>query len=111
MRVLQSKPHFHIAKIAERSDERGGRLVWLSEGYLVIARVGVQETVELTPSHEVYNLVNTGKGKWIFWACLVQAHVVNAHTPFPLLSWYKNQIRYPVWVLHFLNVSSSKEPC
>jgi hypothetical protein len=35
-RVLQSEQHFHIAKIAERSDERGGRLVGVGEGYLVI---------------------------------------------------------------------------
>jgi hypothetical protein len=34
--VLQSEQHFHIAKIAQRSDECGGRLVYLGEVYLVI---------------------------------------------------------------------------
>jgi hypothetical protein len=34
--ILQSEQHFHIAKTAEGGDERGGGLVCLSEGYLVI---------------------------------------------------------------------------
>jgi hypothetical protein len=36
-RVLQSKRKFHIAKTTKRSNERGGRLIHLGEGYLVIA--------------------------------------------------------------------------
>jgi hypothetical protein len=42
------------------------------------------ETQELTPGHEVYNLVNTGKGEWIFLTFLVQACVVNTHSPFSI---------------------------
>jgi hypothetical protein len=34
--ILQSEWHFHIAKTTERSDKRGGGLVCLGEGYLVI---------------------------------------------------------------------------
>jgi hypothetical protein len=101
--VLQSDRHFYIAKITERSDERGGRLVCLGVGYLVITRVGMQETQELTPCNEVYNLVNARKGKWIFRTCLVQARVVNAHPPFSILLWYKNRICYLVRVLDFFN--------
>jgi hypothetical protein len=41
-------------------------MVYLSKWYLVITRVRVQETQELTPGYEVYKLVNTGKGKGSF---------------------------------------------
>jgi hypothetical protein len=35
--VLQSEQHFYVAKIVERSDERGDGLVHFIEGYLVIS--------------------------------------------------------------------------
>jgi hypothetical protein len=108
-RVLQSERQFYIAKIVERSDERGGRLVCPSEGYLVITSVGIQETYEFAPGREVYNFVNTGKGKWIFRTSLVHACVVNAHPPLPILLWYKHQICYPDRVLDILNEASSQE--
>jgi hypothetical protein len=69
--VLQSEWHLHIAKATERSAKRDGRLVCFGKEYLVITRVGVKETQELTPDREVYNLVNTGKVEWIRRACLV----------------------------------------
>jgi hypothetical protein len=43
-RVLQFKWHFYVVKTTKGGDECGGRLVHLSEGYLVITLVGVQET-------------------------------------------------------------------
>jgi hypothetical protein len=54
---------FLPSKTSKGSDECGGGLVHLSEGCLVISRVGIQETQELTPSPEIHDLVNTGKGK------------------------------------------------
>jgi hypothetical protein len=75
----------------------------------VITRVSVQKTQELTPSHEVYGLVNTGKGEWIFRTCLVQDCIVNTHPPFPILLLYKNQICYQVRVLDFFNEANSQE--
>jgi hypothetical protein len=45
------------------SDERGGWLVRLGEGYLVIARVGIQKAQELTSGCEIYDLVDAEKRK------------------------------------------------
>jgi hypothetical protein len=64
--VLQSKRHFHIAKIVIKGDEHGGGLVSLDEGYLVITRVCIQETQELATGSEVDDLINIGKGEQIF---------------------------------------------
>jgi hypothetical protein len=61
-RVLQSGRYFHIAKTTEGIDEYGNGLVHLGEGNMVITRVGIQETQELRPNSEVYNLVDAGKG-------------------------------------------------
>jgi hypothetical protein len=85
-------------------DQCGGGLIYLGEGYLVI--VGIKKTREFTSGHEIYDLINVGKGKQIFQTCLSQARVVNAHPPFPILFWYKNLICYPVWVLDFFNKAS-----
>jgi hypothetical protein len=61
--VLLSERHFYVAKIGERSDEYGGRLVRLSEGYLVTAQVGILKAQELTSSSEIYDLVYVRKRK------------------------------------------------
>jgi hypothetical protein len=68
--ILQSARHFHVAKTTEGGDECGGSLVCLSEGYLVVTRVGVQETHEFAPGSEVKDLADLGKGERIFWTCL-----------------------------------------
>jgi hypothetical protein len=104
--VLQFIRHFYVAKAAERSDERGGGLVHLGEGYLVKTRVSIQENQELTPGCEINNLVYAGKRKRILQTCVVQARVVKAHPPFPILFLYKNRICYPAWVLDFFDEAS-----
>jgi hypothetical protein len=76
----------------------------------VITRVGIQETQELSSDHEVYNLVNAGKGEQIFRTCLVQARVVNTNSPLSILFWYKNQICFLVRVLDLFSKANGQEP-
>jgi hypothetical protein len=38
--ILQNERHFYVAKAPEWSNEWGGGLVCLGEGYLVVAQVG-----------------------------------------------------------------------
>jgi hypothetical protein len=44
------------------SDERGCRLVRLSERYLMIPRIGIQKTQDLISDREIYDLVYAGRG-------------------------------------------------
>jgi hypothetical protein len=81
-------------------------LVHLGESYLVIVRVGIQKTNELTSGCEIYDLVYARKRKWVFQTCVVQVHVVNTHPSFHILFWYKNRVGYPVWVLDFHDKAS-----
>jgi hypothetical protein len=57
----------------------------------------------VTPGSEVNDLVDAGRGKMIFRTCLVLAHVIDTHPPFPVLLWYKTWIGYPVRVLYLFN--------
>jgi hypothetical protein len=83
---------FLCSKSSRRCDEHGGRLVHLGEGYLVIARVGIQKTQELAPGLEIYDLVYASERKRIFWTSLLRARVVNTRPPFPILFRYKNWV-------------------
>jgi hypothetical protein len=62
---------FYVAKTPEGSDKRGGGLVHLGEGYLVVTRVGVQKTQEFTPGSDVYDLVYVGERERILRASFV----------------------------------------
>ena len=55
--VLESEGHGGIAILIERRDERRFDLVVLFEGYLVIARVTIEEGEQFTAGGGVYNLV------------------------------------------------------
>jgi hypothetical protein len=89
-------------KTAKGGDERGGELVHLREGYLVVTQVGVQKTQELATGGEVNDLVNSEERERIFQTCLVQTCVVHTHLPFSILLWHKNWIGCLVWVLNLL---------
>jgi hypothetical protein len=60
-RVLSSEWHFYVAEASEGSDEHGGGLVYLDEGYLEVTQVGIQKTHEFAPGSEVYNLLDSGE--------------------------------------------------
>jgi hypothetical protein len=107
--ILQPEHHFYIAKTTEGCDECGGRLVHLGNGYLVVARVGIQKTYELTPHSKVYNLVNSGERERILHACLVQACVIYTHSPLLILFRHKGWVHYLVWVMILLNKASGQE--
>jgi hypothetical protein len=109
-RVLYPERHLHITEATEGSNEHGGGLVHISEGYLVVAWVGILETQEFTPGNEVHDLVDSWERERILWACLVQACVIYAHPPFPILSCHKYQIGCPIWVIHFFHKAISQKP-
>jgi hypothetical protein len=48
-------------------------------------------------------LIDPGKPKGIFLACLIKIGIINTHRPIFILSGYKNGIGDPIRVLHFFN--------
>jgi hypothetical protein len=58
----------------------------------VITRVGIQKALEVAPSGEVHDLVDSQKRERVLWACLVQARVAYTHSPLPTLFGHENYI-------------------
>jgi hypothetical protein len=75
----------------------------------VVAQVGVQKTLELTPGSKVNDLVDLRKRERIPQTLLIQACVINTHLPLLVLLWH-NWIGYPVRVLNILDEASSQKP-
>ena len=84
--VFESEGHGGVAIRTERHDERCLDLVVLLEGYLVVARVIVEEGEQFTASGGVYNLVYLRQTKGVFRAVFVEIGVINAHSPFFFLT-------------------------
>jgi hypothetical protein len=51
----------------------------------------------------VYNLIDLGQPKGIFFACLIKISIINTHPPIFILFRYKNGIGEPIRVVHFFN--------
>ena len=83
--VLESKGHGGIAIRTKRCDERRLDLVVLLKGYLVIARVIVEEGEQFTASGGVYNLVYPRQAEGIFGAVFVKISIINTYSPFFIL--------------------------
>ena len=66
-------------------DERCFDLVVLFEGYLVIARVTVEEGEEFAAGGGVYNLIYPWQTEGVFRAVFVMISVINTHSPFFIL--------------------------
>jgi hypothetical protein len=69
------------------------------------------ETKSLTADCGVDDLVNLRKGEWVFGAGLVEAGIVNAHSPFPILLLDQDGVGQPIGVLDLFNEAGVQEPC
>lgn len=65
-------------------------MIFWGHGYLVVARIYIQEGQPLVADDGVNHLVNLWKWIVAFWACLVEIGVVEAHLPVPVLFHYDN---------------------
>ena len=84
-----------------------GCLLFIGQGHggLVVSGEGVQEGEHSLSSSGVYNLVYLWQMETVFWACIIEVGVIDAHPPFAFLFGYHYYIRQPVRILHFSNES------
>src|SRR3954471_3743195 len=99
--ILQTKWHGDITISPERGYECSFYLIFHSQHDLVIASCGIQKRQQLVAGRRVNHLINTGQSKWIFWARLVQASVIDTHTPSLVLLQHEDWICQPLGVKHF----------
>ena len=83
--VLESEGHGGVAVCTEGCHERCLDLVFFLEGYLVIARVTVEEGEQFIASSGVYNHIYSRQTEGVFRALYVEISVINAHSPFFIL--------------------------
>jgi hypothetical protein len=76
---------------------------------LVIARVGIQKREDSAPRCEINYLVYARQRERILRTRLVKVSIVNTHSPFPILIFYKDEIGKLVGVIHFLDETSCQE--
>ena len=86
--ILQTKWHYFVVIIPNRSNKRIFFLIVQGQRDLMITLKSVQETHPRMADSNVYQLIDLGHGEWIFRANLIQIREINAHSPFPALLLY-----------------------
>ena len=75
----------------------------------MVPRVCIKEAQGFAPQGQVDYLIYAWQRKQILRACLIEAGVVNTHSPFPAFLFYKNGIGQPLWVVYFLDETGNQE--
>ena len=83
--VLEAKQHGGVVEGAKEGDEGCDQLVGGVHHDLVVLGVHVQKAEGLIAGSGVDHLVNPWKGEWVLGTGLVEASVVDANSPFPIL--------------------------
>ena len=76
---------------------------------MIITQESVYEVEELVASSGIHYEVDSGQGKTIFRASLVNIGKVNAKSPFSICLLDKNHISQQVGIIYFLDSSGLKE--
>src|SRR3954469_17579906 len=105
--ILQTKRHGDITISPERGYECSFYLIFYNKFDLVIASCGIQKIQKLAAGRRINHLINTGQSKRIFRARLVEASVIDTHTPGLVLLHHEDWIRHPLGVKHFHDESCS----
>src|SRR3954467_1386773 len=99
--VLQTKRHGDITINPERGYECSFYLIFHSQFDPVIASCGIQKRQKFAADRRINHLINTGQSKRIFRARLIQASVIDTHTPSLVLLQHEDWICQPLGVKHF----------
>ena len=75
----------------------------------MVSREGVQEGEHPLPSSGIHNLIYPWQRETVFWACIIEVGVIDAHPPFAFLFGYHFYICQPIRVLHFPDESGFQQ--
>ena len=78
-------------------------------GDLVVFEESVQEGEHPLPSSGIHNLLYPWQRETVFWACIIEVGVIDAHPSFTFLFGYHHYICQPVQVLHFSDESGFQQ--
>ena len=72
----------------------------------MVAGVAIKKREKRAPGYRVNNLVDARERKRILRAVLVEIRVINTHSPFAVLLFYKDWICLPLWMCDFSDKTS-----
>ena len=107
--VFEFERHdFVVIKIVWRYE---GCLLFVGWGHgdLVVFGEGVQEEDHPLPSGGVHNLVYLWQRETVFWACIIEVGVIDAHLSFAFLFGHHHYICQPVRVIHLYDESGFQQ--
>ena len=107
--VFESEWHDFVAIEVMRCYEGCFFFVSRRHGDLVVFGEGVQEGEHPLPSSGVHNLIHPWQREIVFWACIIEVGVVDAHPPFAFFFGYHHYICQPVRVIHFSDESDFQQ--
>jgi hypothetical protein len=80
-----------------------------SHFHLMKTRIGIYEEQQITPGGGVYNLIYSGKWIRVFWTCLIEVGVVDAHPKLPVSLGDNDRIGQPHWMVDLLDETSLQQ--
>src|SRR3954471_21582438 len=104
--TFEPKRHRHIAEGSKGSYERRLLLVLNCHFNLMIAGVCIQETQTLTTHRSINDLINTGEGKRIRRAGLIEISIIRTHAPGAVFLKDQHRISKPLRVENFNDETS-----
>jgi hypothetical protein len=72
-------------------------------------RIGIYEGQQVAPGGGVYNLIYSRKWIGVFWTCLIETGVVDAHPKLPVSLWGYDRIGQPHWVVDLFYEASLQQ--
>jgi hypothetical protein len=72
-------------------------------------RIGFYEGQQVTPVGGVYNLIYSRKRIRVFWTCVIEIGVVDAHPKLPVSLWDNDRIGQPHWVVDLFDEASLQQ--
>jgi hypothetical protein len=73
---------------------------------LIKIGIGIYERQQVAPGGRVYNLIYSRKWIGVFWTCLIEIGVVDAHPKLPVSLWDYDWIGQPYWVVDLFDEAS-----
>jgi hypothetical protein len=83
--------------------------ICLSHFDLMKIRIGIYEGQQVTPGGGVYNLIYAWKWIGVFWTCLIEVGVVDAHPKLPVGLWDNDRIGQPLGVVDLFDEASLQQ--
>lgn len=54
-------------------------------------------------NNRIYELIDPGEWKLVFWTCFIEVSEVNTHSPVSIYFFHENYVSQSFWIINFSN--------